>query len=142
MQLWQDQDRTWGRNIRHEDIRLHWDDDHNSLLGTTIHFRQPKEADVKSCMIGAAQDSELCSVLALNVFLERTRYLRQDLPVGHKLSLAYIEDNTKVDSARPATVANWVKEIMNQAGIDVQKYPPHSIRSAASTKAVEKRVSL
>jgi hypothetical protein len=74
----------------------------------------------------------------LHTFLERTLPLRANLPLEHKLFLAYIEDTHKTCFAKEATVANWVKDIMKQAGIDTEKYGPHSIRSTASTKAVEK----
>jgi site-specific recombinase XerD len=50
----------------------------------------------------------------------------------------FIEDESKVCSARSSTVANWVKETMKNAGVDTKLYGPHSIRSASSTKAVER----
>jgi ferredoxin-NADP reductase len=40
-------------------------------------------------------------------------------------------------SIQPTTLANWVKQHMEEAGVDTSKCKAHSIRSAASTKAKE-----
>jgi hypothetical protein len=39
-------------------------------------------------------------------------------------------------------VANFIKQIMADAGIDITKHSPHFFRSAVSTKAVSKRISI
>ncbi|CDH56307.1 hypothetical protein RO3G_13679 [Lichtheimia corymbifera JMRC:FSU:9682] len=54
----------------------------------------------------------------------------------HTFFLGYIENSNLTRSIRPATAASWLKSIMVEAKIDVEKYPPHSIRAAAATKAV------
>lgn len=56
--------------------------------------------------------------------------------------MAYIEDEQKVCSISETTVANWVKELMSKAGVDTKLCGAHSIRSASSTKAIEKGVSI
>ncbi|KAG1034774.1 hypothetical protein G6F43_013346 [Rhizopus delemar] len=128
-------------NIQYRDTRLEYDSQ-ETLAGARIYFRLPKETQLKTCTIGIVQDQSICPVFTLHIFLERTLPLRINLPVEHKLFLAYIEDSKKTCSAKGTTVANRVKDIMKQAGIDTEKYGPHSIRSAASTKAVEKGHSI
>ncbi|KAG1183649.1 hypothetical protein G6F36_008294 [Rhizopus arrhizus] len=101
-------------NIQYRDTRLEYDSQ-DTLAGARIYFRLPKETQLKTCTIGIVQDQSICPVFTLHIFLERTLPLRINLPV---------------------------KDIMKQAGIDTEKYSPHPIRSAASTKAVEKGHSI
>jgi site-specific recombinase XerD len=46
------------------------------------------------------------------------------------------ENTNTWQSVKPAAVASWLKEVMEEAGIDTNKFTVHSIRSASSTKAV------
>jgi hypothetical protein len=123
--------------IQYRDVILQHDDQ-GKLLGAIIHFRQPKETQVKSCSMGIANDVAICPVVTLNLFIQRTIPLRTKLPTEHKLFLGFIDDENKVCSARSGTIASWVKEVMKNAGVDTSLYGPHSIRSASSTKAVER----
>ncbi|KAG1122913.1 hypothetical protein G6F42_011034 [Rhizopus arrhizus] len=123
--------------LLYQDVRLQTDDQ-GGLLGANIHFRLPKESQLKSCALGVIEDTTICPVHTLSAFVKRTENLRNSLPTDHTLFLAYIEDNLKLCGVRASTVANWVKDMMKKAGIDTTKYGPHSIRSAASTKAIEK----
>jgi hypothetical protein len=123
--------------IQYRDVILQHDDQ-GKLLGAIVYFRQPKEAQVKSCTMGIANDVTICPVVTLSLFIQRTIQLRTKLPTDHKLFLGFIEEESKVCSARSSTVANWVKETMKNAGVDTKLYGPHSIRSASSTKAVER----
>src|SRR2546421_148413 len=45
-------------------------------------------------------------------------------------------------NAAEDTLGRWVKEILNEAGIDMESYSPHSTRSTAATTALEQGVSL
>ncbi|KAG1008543.1 hypothetical protein G6F27_006398 [Rhizopus arrhizus] len=123
--------------LLYQDVRLQTDDQ-GELLGANIHFRLSKESQLKSCTLGVIEDTTICPVHTLSAFVKRTENLRDSLPTDHTLFLAYIEDNLKRCGVRASTVANWVKDMMKKAGIDTTKYGPHSIRSAASTKAIEK----
>ncbi|KAG0751463.1 hypothetical protein G6F32_013632 [Rhizopus arrhizus] len=70
--------------------------------------------------------------------INRTATTRDDLPVDHTLFLTYLEkEEIRSSSVRPTTVANWIKAAMQATGIDTSNFQAHSIRSAASTKAVE-----
>ncbi|KAG1042029.1 hypothetical protein G6F43_011982 [Rhizopus delemar] len=107
-----------------------------------IHFREPKETQLKSTVLGLMDDKDLCLVSTLFEFIEKSKHLRQNLPEEHTLFLAYIQNPDKVDSVSDSTVASWVQKIMAQAGVDTTKYKAHSIRSASSTKAVEKGAAI
>ncbi|WP_206340422.1 hypothetical protein, partial [Blastococcus litoris] len=56
-------------------------------------------------------------------FVTKTTHLRQHLPEDHTLFLTYIDsDNKPTSSVRPSTVANWVKTVMGNAGVDIQDF--------------------
>ncbi|KAG1536178.1 hypothetical protein G6F49_013033 [Rhizopus delemar] len=71
------------------------------------------------------------------MFTQKTANLREKLPEEQTLVLAYLNDQSLTTCARPTTVTQWIKDDMALAGIDTTKYSPHSIRSAASTKAIQ-----
>lgn len=124
-------------NIQYRDVIIHCESQ-EMISGAIIHFTQPKETQLKSCTMGIAKDKTVCLVRTFNIFIQRTFKLRKILPMDYKLFLGYIADENKVCSARSTTVANRVKEVMNNTGVDTKKYGPHSIRSASSTKAIER----
>ncbi|KAG1634730.1 hypothetical protein G6F44_010014 [Rhizopus delemar] len=95
--------------LQHRDI--HWEVQDTTATGVTIHFREPKETQ-----------------------------LRGSLPEDHTLLLAYISKPSEVKSVRPKTVASWLKNHMAKAGIDTSIYTAHSFRSASSTKAVQQGI--
>lgn len=74
--------------------------------------------------------------------MEKTKHLRSKLPENHTLFLAYIFDASATKSVLPSTIANWVKKNMEEVGIDIRKYKAHSLRSAASTFAVQQGSSI
>jgi hypothetical protein len=121
--------------LQHRDIILKKD---GATSSVRIHARAPKEAQVKSVTLGTTENEETCPVRTVYHFITQTANLRKRLPEDHTLFLAYIDSTTKAPtSVRPTTLANWIKTAMESAGIDTQGYKPHSIRAAASTKAVD-----
>ncbi|CEI91405.1 hypothetical protein RMCBS344292_05693 [Rhizopus microsporus] len=47
------------------------------------------------------------------------------------------EDNPNIwQSVKPATIASWLKGVMDEAGADTDRFTVHSIRPASSTKTV------
>lgn len=125
--------------LKKKDIKFRYKD--SILESVIIHFRETKESQVKTAILGKIEEEGLCPVQTLWEFKERTEVLRKKLPEEHTLFLGYILDPEKVVSIRPATLANWVKQLMKKAGVP-EDYPPHSIHAAASTKAVEKGNSI
>ncbi|KAG1224241.1 hypothetical protein G6F35_004141 [Rhizopus arrhizus] len=120
--------------LQYQDVILKYGEN-ESLLSAVLHFRQAKETQVKTITLGPIEDISVCPVRALETFLKKTTGIRISLPQDHTLFLAYIMEVSKVTSIRPSTLANWVKQLMRQAGVD-PNYKAHSIRSASSTKAV------
>ncbi|KAG1050452.1 hypothetical protein G6F43_007274 [Rhizopus delemar] len=115
----------------------------NSIpTGVKIHFREPKENQVKTTRLGLLQDTRICPVSTLYQFISKSNDLRANLPTYHTLFLAHIEKPEQVAYIRPSTMSSWVKSIMERSGIDTTIYKAHSIRSASSTKAVEKGHSI
>lgn len=125
--------------IHHRDIQLEFYE--NKVVAATIIFREAKETNVKSSQLGLIEE-DLCPVRTLAWFMSVSNHLRQQLPEDHTLFLAYINDHSKVSSVRSSTVTGWIKNFMEEAGIDTSNYKPHSIRSASSTKAVGKGLSI
>jgi integrase len=107
--------------------------------GYKLISREPKEADSKVSYVAPLSfTSNLCPVLTLVLFLDRTVDLRMSLPVDHTLFLAYIDHKVRsVSSIQPKTLASSIKRLMSQAGIDTSRFGPHTIRSAASTAVVQ-----
>ncbi|KAG1413103.1 hypothetical protein G6F58_007669 [Rhizopus delemar] len=78
----------------------------SALTGVTIHFRKPKETQVKTSKFGVLQDIRLCPASTLHLFIQKTNHLRESLPVDHTLFLAYIDKPAQVSSIRPSTLSN------------------------------------
>ncbi|KAG1169999.1 hypothetical protein G6F36_011988 [Rhizopus arrhizus] len=129
--------------LQFQDIIFNFEDSNNSIpTGVKIHFREPKENQVKTTRLGLLQDTRICPVSTLYLFISKSNDLRVNLPTDHTLFLAHIEKPEQVASIRPSTMSSWVKSIMERSGIDTTIYKAHSIRSASSTKAVEKGHSI
>jgi hypothetical protein len=112
-------------------------DDSNNVIGVTLFIRFPKESRFKSSRFGLVDNSQLYPVAhSVYFFLERTSQLRLTLDAEHTLFLSHIMDASRCRLVRPPTVANFIKQIMDDAGIYITKHSPHSFRSAVSTKAV------
>ena len=80
-------------------------------------------------------DPKLCVINNLKVYLDKTESVRKDT----QLFISYYKPNRSVSKD---TIGRWCKYIMKLAGIDVEHYCVHSSRSAASSFAKSKGVSL
>ncbi|KAG1031740.1 hypothetical protein G6F43_013897 [Rhizopus delemar] len=121
--------------LQHRDVLFQTEE--GKIQGVTLISRLPKEAQQKTISLGITSTSDLCPVTTLYVFIQKTEKYRGKLPEEQTLFLAYINEQRLTSCARPNTVTSWIKNDMAQAGIDTNKYQPHSIRSASSTKAVQ-----
>ena len=81
------------------------------------------------------RDEKLCVVTHLTWYLARTRAVRRD----RKLFLSYIKPHRAVTKD---TVARWCKSVQTDAGIDTSAFTSHSSRSAATSSAKRKGISL
>ena len=103
----------------------------------TFHFKdllkQSKPGNHSASMKLKAypQDRRLCVVKYLREYISRTHSIRakeQYLFISHKKPYRRVTTQT---------IARWIKEVMEAAGIDTQIYKAHSTR-AASTSAADK----
>lgn len=76
-----------------------------------------------------AQDTDLCVVRTLDVYLEQSSVHRGDLC---KLFISFQKPYNAVTSE---TISRWLKSVLASAGIDTNQYKGHSVRSAATSAA-------
>ena len=81
-------------------------------------------------------DNKLCVVKTLKDYLDRTRDRRKG---KNKLFLCY---KKPYQEATKDTTSRWMKVVMSEAGIDIEKYKPHSCRHASSSDMIKKGVPL
>lgn len=81
-------------------------------------------------------DKKLCVVNTCSVYLDRTNPLR-----GNETRL-FITHQKPHKRAGRDTIRRWIRRVMTKAGIDISIYKPHSVRSAASSKAKANNASL
>ena len=93
----------------------------------------------KQVMFGAfPEDSHLCVVKCLRHYEAATSQFRNmELDRHQPLFLSYVWLHAPVTSQR---IANWLKEILKNAGVDTTVFKTHSVRGASSTAAAEKGV--
>lgn len=63
---------------------------------------------------------------SLNLYIEKTRELRGD---AKQLFISFIKPHQQVTSS---TIARWLKQIMELAGIDTSVFKAHSVRSSTA----------
>lgn len=78
---------------------------------------------------------KLCIVKTLMEYLKRTKDLRQP----SKLFISYI---APFQAASRDTISRWIKVVMIRAGIDVEKFKPHSTRAASASAAHRAKIPL
>lgn len=73
----------------------------------------------------------LCVVNTLNDYMERSRPWREEPDKG-LLFLSYISPHKPVESS---SISRWLKDVLEEAGIDIKTFKAHSTRSASTSKA-------
>ena len=79
------------------------------------------------------EDPLLCPTNCLTTYLKRTKDWRNKGKVV-QLFLSHIAPHNPV--SKP-TIARWIKELLGDAGINIQTYQAHSTRAAGTSKAKE-----
>ena len=74
---------------------------------------------------------KICIVTTITHYLEITK----DLRITDQLIISYKAVTT-------STISRWCKAILGKAGIDIEKYSSHSTRSASTSKAKIKGLSM
>lgn len=81
------------------------------------------------------EDTSLCIVQTLGVYLQRTKELRQ----CDYLLISYAKPHKRISRD---TIARWLKSMLTSAGVNVNKYKAHSIRSAAASNEKQRGVPI
>lgn len=82
-------------------------------------------------------DPMLCVFSTITCYLERSKGWRADSN-KHQLLLSYVKPHKEVV---PCTIAGWLVQLMNLAGIDTSEFRAHSVRGASTSKAKAKGLS-
>lgn len=80
-------------------------------------------------------DSDICPLLCLEEYIERTSKLRMD----NTLFISTIKPYKAVGAQ---TMSRWIKSVLEWSGIDVTVFKPHSTRHAAATAAFRASIPL
>ncbi|XP_074654516.1 uncharacterized protein LOC141908379 [Tubulanus polymorphus] len=75
------------------------------------------------------KNKKICPYMTICEYLKRTKIMRGN---ETRFFISYVKPYKKVCKQ---TISKWVKQAMSEAGVDVDKYKPHSIRSAAASEA-------
>ena len=95
------------------------------------HIKQSRPGWV-GCKVEAVAyppDRRLCVVTYITHYIERTQSIRNK---EQSLLVSYVKPHRKVSES---TIARWIKEIMKEAGIDVNTFKSHSTRAASTSTA-------
>lgn len=105
------------------------------LIQEKVKQSAPGKAQPELLLPGFSKNRSLCVVKTLAEYLKRTEHIR----TSSKLFICYIGKHQPVSRD---TISRWIKVVMVRAGIDVQKFAPHSTRSASVSRANAKNVPL
>ena len=79
------------------------------------------------------QNEKLCVVHCLEEYLKRTDLIRENLQGNPKdLFLSYTYPHNPIGKA---TLTRYIKDFMQDAGIDITVYSNHSLRKSSTSKA-------
>lgn len=77
-------------------------------------------------------DKRVCIITVLRIFLSRTEHLRK------QEQRLFITTRPPYKAASRDTIRRWTRDILTDAGIDMNIFSPHSTRSASASKAATK----
>ena len=100
------------------------------LKTTKKGFQEPQ------ICLKAYQNKNICVVETLHQYLERTKQCRGD---ETQLFVSYAKPHKKISRD---TLSRYVRMTMTAAGIDINRFKPHSLRSASTSAAKQSNVSL
>ena len=81
------------------------------------------------------QDHQLCPVLAISHYLT----FRLNHTGDEEL---FVTTTMPYKRASPDTIARWIKQTMRESGIDTDRFTAHSCRSASTSMAEKRGISL
>ena len=121
----------------------------SSLMGITMnkisfffdtHLKHSKPSKpIKPLEFFRFQENEtICPVLTLNYYMDKTKTFREK----NKIKQVFIKTKKPHTPVCSATVARWVKKVLEECGIDTSVFKGHSVRAASSSKAGSRGATL
>ena len=104
--------------------QLEWEENAATMVVT-----QPKEGDYKKMTIYKCSDEAICPFRCLEKYVQRTKEIRSVVTKN-----LFITSQKPFKDAKGDTIANWIKQILSNAGIQATA---HSTRAMSSTLAKE-----
>ena len=77
-------------------------------------------------------NENLCIVRNLSKYIQLTTEIRKNETA---LFVSYVNMVKPYSKVSKDTISRWVKVILSNSGIDINKFKPHSVRSAATSAA-------
>ena len=92
-------------------------------------FQQSNERNLRGwVMIKLFPENPLlCPVLAITVYLSRTKPLCSD---DSQFFISFVKPHKSI---KARTLASWMKQIMSVAGVDILMFASHAVRSALAS---------
>jgi len=84
---------------------------------------------IKNVILQTCPDNDVCVYSTLTEYIKRTSVLRNS---ENNLLISYIHPHKSIVST---TVSRWIKCVMKNSGIEVEKFKAHSSRCAVTSKA-------
>lgn len=85
------------------------------------------------------EDSEVCVASTLLLYMRKTESLRT--ANNKKCNNLFITFKKPFHNATSQTISRWIKKIMQESGVDISHFKPHSTRHVATSAAFRKGVS-
>ena len=123
-------------------VNIHVDNIHFDSEGVTIILGDLTKTSGPNCpsphiiIKKFSRDADLCVHNVLNLYLQKTQTLR-----GNHKQL-FISYQSPYGPISRDTLGRWLKEVMKSAGIDIQRFKPHSVRSASTSAAFSNKVPI
>ena len=88
-----------------------------------------------------SDNNNICPVTTLQYYCKKTQKLRT-LENGQMKPAVFLTSIKPYGPATSATIARWIKSVLEKAGIDTSIFKAHSVRGAAATAAAEAGISI
>ncbi len=101
-------------------------------IGTLLKQSRPGSGIMELKFKAYAPDRRLCVVTALQAYIDRTTDVRGDCT---QLLLTY---RKPIHAASRDSIRRWTRAVLQEAGVDLSVFSPHSTRSASTSKVATK----
>lgn len=116
-----------------EDFKFSKDGTSCTLVYNAVLKQTTPKNHIKPLVLTSFPDKRLCVITHVKEYLKQTEKLRQ----GNELFIALTKPHNHVSKN---TIARWIKDTLQQAGIDIQHFSAHSTRAASTSAAFERDV--